>query len=274
MDIHHQLARSKMQASARGEQQKKQRAQDVPEFYSQWKADPSPHATSLALQHLDSTISSGVTSYAGGQADSPMVKSKARELAIDALHSYDPESGAALKSWVHSNLQGLRRYSEDARSPIKVPERVRLDLGAVNRAVREHVAENGYEPTDEHVADATNLSLKRIGYVRGFSRKQITEGQVAEAEESDEKSKLSEAGGYSDPSNWEGLWGQMIRRDMSETDRHIMDMSLGQGAHDAPLSVNDIAAKLNMSQSAVSKRRKHIADRFAEGLQYSQSTLA
>jgi hypothetical protein len=220
--------------------------------YELWDRTRSPEAMSEVLKHSRDVIEKGITTYSG--TDSPLMRSRARAIAAQAVGSYNPESKASLSSWIMTNLQGLTRYRQQT-SPIRVPERVQYELHAVNQANQELTDELGREPTMGELADKVGLSAKRIDYVRRFNRSIRTES-----------SYVDEEGGTYLPgvpdNSWENIWAEFVYHDLDSINKRIYDMRVREGK-----SVNDIAAKLNMSASAVSQRANKISDMLAEAEQ-------
>jgi hypothetical protein len=217
--------------------------------YSLWNRTRSPEAMDEILKHSRDIIEKGITTYSG--TDSPLMRSRARSIAAQAVNSYDPESKANLSSWIMTNLQGLTRYRQQV-SPIRVPERVQYELHAVNQAKQELYDDLGRDPTDIELADRTGLSTKRIDYVRRFNRSIRTESDYVD----------EEGGSYLPgvPDNsWENVWAEFVYHDLDPVNKKIYDMRVRKG-----MSVNDIAGKLNMSASAVSQRANKISDMLTE----------
>ena len=86
--------------------------------YAAWAANRTPENMKAVLDDLDTTINSEIQRFSGPK---PLLRSKARELAVKAVKAYDPASGAKLRSWVVTQLQPLSRYNNSLK-PIKVPE--------------------------------------------------------------------------------------------------------------------------------------------------------
>jgi hypothetical protein len=217
--------------------------------YSLWNRTRSPEAMDEILKHSRDVIEKGITTYSG--TDSPLMRSRARSIAAQAVKSYDPTAKASLSSWIMTNLQGLTRYRQQV-SPIRVPERVQYELHAVNQAAQELYDELGRDPTPVELADRTGLSSKRIDYVRRFNRSIRTESDY-----------VDEEGGTYLPgvpdNSWENVWAEFVYHDLDNINKKIYDMRVRKG-----MSVNDIAGKLNMSASAVSQRANKISDMLSE----------
>lgn len=237
----------------------KPKAKTADDYFVEWQKNPNPQTMGTILKQLDPVISSGLMTYVGSSDD--LTRSKAKKITIDAIKSYDPNKASSLKSWVMLNLQGLKRETMQA-SPIKTPEKARLDFNYLNRITDEFVEEHGRQPSDIELADESGLSVKRINYVRDLQRSSVTEGQVSEAEAADEATGYSPSTNFTD---WEQIWLDYVYHDLDPISKQIMDMRMGRNKYkDKPLSVQQIAKELKMTPSAVSQRSNKIADQIAK----------
>lgn len=236
---------------------------NLDEAYDKWSKDPSPHNMQLVVNKSKPVISAAMASYAGG--DNPILKGQAKRIVINSVKSYKPQDKSSLKSWMMLNLQGLRRHSSSL-TPIRAPERVKLDNYAISQAIHEHQALTGTDPTDQEIADRTGLSTKRIDYVRNMIRTSLSEGQYLDATASEGTPLHAPA---EEQSSWEDIWLEYVYHDLDPINKKIFDMRMRRGAYaDKQLGINDMAKELNMSAAAVSQRANRIADKIAAGYQY------
>ena len=126
--------------------------------YEKWKTEPTPENMATVIAELDPMINAEIHRYPGPK---PLLRGRARRLALDAVRSYDPASGAQLRSWVTTQLQPLSRYSNTLK-PIKLPEVAVRQAAEVHRLDRELADEMGHNPTDEELADHSGISVRRI----------------------------------------------------------------------------------------------------------------
>jgi len=222
---------------------------DHTEAFNQWKADPTPDTRGALLKSVSPVISTAIHSYA--PSGGPNIKSKARLMALKAFDSYDPAKGN-MKTHLLSQLRGLQRTQGQANQIIRIPERVVLD--------RQHLAETesrmqdelGRDPSDLEIANATGLSLKRIGHIRN-AKPGTNTGSIID-EEGEVFSPASSIPGASDNDD---AWAQMVYYDLDEVNQGVMDYTLGW--HGAPqLENREIAQRLGITPSAVSQRKAKI----------------
>lgn len=228
-----------------------------PEFqsaYSTWKSNPGPESNDVLLKSLQPIIDNAVKAYAGNA--SPIIKSKAKKIVIDSLPGYDPQ-GSKLKTYLFNQLQGLKRFSMQQGQIISVPEQVQLDHSNLKRTENELREQLGREPSTEELADAANLSVKRINYVRNL-KNPMSEGFVSRP------APNSEGTDYGDPSvvgasgkKDAAAWHDFVYGSLSPTDKLIMEHTMGLYGKGV-LSNEQIARKLGVSPAAVSIRKNKI----------------
>jgi DNA-directed RNA polymerase specialized sigma subunit len=231
----------------------------VDAIYTSWKKSPNPESMTNLLNNLQPTIDAAVRTY--GELNNPLIKSKAKQLAINAINSFDPNNKqkATLNSWVTLNLQGLQRY-KNTLSPIPVPERIRLDYSRIQKHKEDFFNERGRQPTQTELADATGLSVKRLDYVNKMIKPIANEGQYLEQPDDSDKHMPG-----IDTKEWQNIWLEYVYNDLDPVDKKIFDIRLKRGQYaNADISVNDLAKELNISPSAVSQRSNKIAEKLLQ----------
>jgi DNA-binding CsgD family transcriptional regulator len=227
-----------------------------PEFqnaYSTWKSNPSPESNDMMLKSLQPIIDNAVKTYAGDT--NPIIRSKAKKIVVDTLPGYDP-SGSKLKTYLFNQLQGLKRFSMQQGQIISVPEQVQLDYSNLSKREKELTEELGREPSTEELADASNLSLKRINYVRGL-KAPMSEGFVSRPAPNSDGSDYGEPAVVGSGKRDATAWHDFVYSSVGPTDKLIMEHSLGLYGKGV-LSNEQIARKLGVSPAAVSIRKNKI----------------
>lgn len=215
--------------------------------YTAWKADPTPDNLNATVRALDSTVNYAL--YATGDTTNPQLKYQARLFAADAVKSFDPNNGAQLGSWVSGQLQSLRRFKRENSGPVKVPERAQLDAWHLEKTRRKFLDDNGYDPDVKQLADASNISVKRIADVNRSTRPVVAQGAIEEVEQQ-HADYLDEAMEY-------------VYDESDTTDRKIIEHLTGYGGVTL-LAKNEIATKLGVSPSQVTRRSERIAMRLQD----------
>jgi DNA-directed RNA polymerase specialized sigma subunit len=228
-----------------------------PEFHDafrNFKARPGTGANTEILKALRPTLATGLKSF-GGPAANPMLRSRAKRLALDAVRTYDPEQ-AQLKTHVMNHLQGLNRYAARQGQLLSVPERVAIDRGHLEAAEAELRDTLGREPSSAEVADHTGLSVKRQAYVRGY-RPGFAEGQL----EAGAGGGDGEGGGWVGPAVAQAdptaARLEFLYHDLDPTNQAIVEHAYGLHGR-RQLRPGQIAQKLNLSPGAISQRSARI----------------
>lgn len=214
--------------------------------FESWKKDETPEGNASMLSAIDPIIQKGVSMYGGGE--SPLVRSKARKLAIQGLANYD-RGRSRLQSHLLNHLQGLRRISRKQHDIIGVPERVLLDNQKIHRHEQELRDRLGRDPSDAELADKAGVSTKRLKYVREW-QPGLTTGQLAASDPEASPGVRSLAENRT-------AWLEVVYDGLPPIDQKIMEWSLGLHGREK-LSNREIAEKLNRSAGAISQRKAKI----------------
>lgn len=214
-----------------------------------WQAKPTPENTSHLLKTINPVLTAAIRAY--GIQGSPTLHSRAKIMAIDAMKRYDPTK-AKLRTHLMVQLQGLRRHAAREQQVLSIPEQVALDIGHLRESENFLRDQLGRDPSDTELADHTNLSLKRIGYIRK-ARPSFSEGSFQRP--TDEGEDI-----YSPPiqtKNNVAQWHEFVYHDLAPVDQAIMESTIGM--HGKPvLSNQELARRLNISPGAVSQRKARI----------------
>jgi DNA-directed RNA polymerase specialized sigma subunit len=200
------------------------------------------------MESLQPTIDKGITSYANGNKK---LRTRANILATEALDKYDPKAGSSLNTWIFSNLRGLARFNAQRGTAVHIPENVRLDRGQVKRFVADYEAREGFEPSQQTIADSLEMSQKRVQKAMG--RTEVSESQA-----------LSDKGDLRATKSPQDMWADYVYHDLDEINQKVFEWTTGYGGVKR-LSKKDIARKLNITPAAVSIRVTKIMGKLAEG---------
>ena len=219
--------------------------------YEAWQLDPSPANMSKVLSSLDTTLNTEIQRYPGPR---PLLKGRAKVLAMDAVRKYDPTRGAQLRSWVVTNLQPLSRYGQQLR-PIHASEMAIRQAAEVNRVSEELADDLGREPTLDELADEIGLSKKRIQQVRNSVKATVSESVFTEGDDSGEGTKSSPG---VVPYDTLTTAKEMVYESLNTRDKQIYDWKIG--AHGKPVLPNRLIAKrLGVTPALISQRSQQMA---------------
>lgn len=221
--------------------------------FQTWQQSRTPENNTKLLSTLQPVIDTAVGSYASGNM-SPTIKSRAKLMALKAMDSYDPQKGN-VRTHLLSQMQSLRRLSAQEQNIISIPEQVGLDFQRMAESENELRDRIGRDPTDDELADHTNLSLRRIRKIRAFHQPLPESATTPESD--DETNDGGVASTVPGSNRGADAWMNFVHGDLSPTDQLIMDMALGRNGR-KHTSTQDIARKLNITPGAVSQRAAKI----------------
>lgn len=224
-------------------------------YYSEYLAQPNPKTTQALIQKLSPVITKAVKTY-GGDVNDPVLRAKAKVLAIEALNKYDPKK-AKLSSYLLVHLQALRRYSAKRNMIVSIPERLGMERQLLYRKEQELEDELGREPTDEELADALGISIKRIQKIRMLPSV-VSESTLLNVNTEDEESvydpevvDLRDSGKLA--------WRQVVYNSLDPRDKLIMEHTLGMNGKKI-LDGKQLARRLGVSEAYISQRKQKIQE--------------
>lgn len=225
-----------------------------PEYASEfgaWKKSPTPQTAGKLLTKLQPVLDSAVRNVSA--RPSPILHSKAKLLALDALQRYDPVK-AKLRSHLMVNLRSLNRAAQQ-ENIIHVPERVAMDNFRLRRGETELEDQLGRPPSDSELSDHLGMSRKRIGYVRGV-RPAYAEGQMMSSE-NEEGAPSSPATETRPSAGASKHLLDYVYQDLDPVDQLILEHSMGLHGKQV-LSGQQIAKRVGLSSGAISQRSARI----------------
>ena len=221
---------------------------ELPE-YDIWKEVPTPDNMANVVNALAPTINAEVHRYPGSK---PIMRGRAKTLAIKAIKSYDPAQGAKLRSWVVTQLQPLSRYNQQMR-PIRTSELAIRQAAEAHRVQQELSDTLGRDPSNEELADEIGLSVKRIKELRKRVKPTVYE-TAFETVDSEDPNSLP---GTVD-SNKMDTAEAIVYQSLSARDRMIYDMKVGRHGK-TTIPNHEIAKRLGVTPALISQRSASIA---------------
>ena len=218
--------------------------------FQNWQRARTPQYATVMLRHMAPTIEAGLKTY-GGNAPSPMLRSQAKQLALQALHTYDPAKGA-LNTHVMHSLQRLQRLQAKDANIIRIPERHMLQLQHLQAASDELEQALLRPPTTHELADHTGLSPAKIKKLRSTAFP-VAEGQFSGNDEEDD---FDSAPAVDQAPHMQAA--ELVYDDLTDpVDRLILEYGLGLHGQ-STLPAAKIAKRLHVTPSAISQRMQRI----------------
>lgn len=226
---------------------------DFDSVYGQWQTARTPDNNTKLLKTVQPIIDTALSSYVG-TTPSPSMRTRAKLMALKAMETYDPNRGN-VKTHLLSQMQSLRRALAKENNIISLPEQVGLDFQRLTESENQLRDQLGRDPTDDEIADATNLSTRRIQKIRAFHQPVAESATITENENDTYDGDI--ASSVPGANNAHNAWLNFVYEDLGPTDRLIMDMTLGRNGK-RRASGQEIAARLKLSPGAVSQRAAKI----------------
>lgn len=216
--------------------------------YEEWKLEPNPVKMKRVVDLLAPTIDYSLSSM--NAANDPIVRGEATLVAARAIRKYDPTKGANLRTHTANQLQQMYRIVRNLRDPIQIPERRQFEVYALHRHENDYMDKLGREPSTAELADFSGIPMDRIEKIR---RTPTVSSEARYASSADADSE----GDKQDPAIIKPDYLDDAMRytylSASPIDQKIFEHMTGyKGAKE--LTPADIAAKLDISQSQISRR--------------------
>lgn len=224
---------------------------DLNQAFDFWKKAPTQDNAARLVEAASPVLDRAMTTYAG--QGNPILKARAKSLAMKAFKTYDPRKGTKLRTHLMIQLQPLRRAAVHSTQLLHAPERMVYDRQAIDQATKDFSRTYQREPSDAELADKTGLSAQRIRRVRQRMLPVATTGQFGE--------EVDVPVSAIKPSD---IWLEYVYHELQPADKNILDWRLGRHGRER-LSNNDIAKRLGLSPAAVSQRTARIIARLQEG---------
>jgi len=230
--------------------------EDATKAYADWAVDPTPANMSRIIKALSPLLTGEINRYPG---DNYILRGHAKKLAVNAVKTYNPASGAKLTSWVVTQLQPLSRIGRKSQQLVNTSELSYRQFAQLNEAAKEFRDEEGRDPTDEELADVVGISTKRIQQVRKMNPVVRSVGQLEDYSGGDDEMDFSmpaveDLG--ADPALNTAV--EAVYDSADERDRVILEHKMGRGGKEL-LSNQDIAKRLGVSPGLVSQRSLNLA---------------
>jgi DNA-directed RNA polymerase specialized sigma subunit len=216
-------------------------------LWKKWKASKSPNDLSALFRRLDPLIQSNVNKYSAAPIPRSALEGEAKKWALKAFESFDPKHGVKLSTHVSNYLMKLYRYTVQHQNVGRIPEHRALQINSYKSGLTQLQDKLGRPPTTHELADHLSWPLKHVNEMQNSLRQDIA-ASTGMGEEGTEKFsphlEVINLGYHS----------------LTPEEQMIFDYTTGM--HGKPkLAPGEIATKMKMSNSKVSKLRNSIAQK-------------
>lgn len=222
------------------------------ELWEAYKANPGPHTLQPLMRQLDPVLQNEINKWTGALAR-PVLETKARNLTLEAIKTYNPNAGAALATHVVNRLQKLSRDVYTHQDAVRLPEYKKLKVHSYVRAERELTDTYGREPTHQEMADHLAWSPKMLSEVQKSLQPELLASQDMGA------------GLFESPSAWGNASSNglidFVYHDLAPVDKLIFEHSTGYSGK--PIYNNTQLRKATgLTQGQLSYHKKKVIEQF------------
>jgi DNA-directed RNA polymerase specialized sigma subunit len=240
--------------------QTKRKADEI-SLWQRWK-DSGEQATHLQplLKLYEPVIAQKVRAWKPPNVPESAFKAELQTHTIKAFQTYDPSRGAALNTHVEARLPKAMRYGNRGANVAYIPEEQARQIGRLRKAQDELSEELGRDPTHSEIADHIGMPMKRVTTILKAVRKDIPMGRSG-GEDYDYTGGAERAGhGFEEQQI--ALASTILPQIFPNKPHHvaIFNHVFGTNDHTQIASTGELAKKLNISQSQVSRMKTQVGE--------------
>ncbi|MEM5852972.1 MAG: sigma-70 domain-containing protein [Candidatus Aenigmatarchaeota archaeon] len=230
-------------------------------LWKEWRRTGDEEKLEELMNSLRPLIMTAVNKWKGNLPQD-ILTFQAENLALKALHTYDPKKKVALSTHVMNNLLPLSRFVYTHQNIGRIPSEVRIaKINTLKTAIEEFQAKYGRYPNAEELSDTLGMSPKQIQKFFKELHPDLLESYA-----------IAPIAVKMDPQT-EMIVDQFYSS-LSPIDKFIFEHSVGY-KNKKKLTIREIATKLNKSTYEVLQRREEIARKLSEFIeQYEKAGIS
>lgn len=216
------------------------------QLWHQWKqGGENPEDMKPLLDSFRGLIRSRSNKFAGNVELPPAaIHAEFTRQAVAAFKTYDPSRGAALGSWVGTNLQKGNRFIATYQNTARIGEHRHYKVGQYQNAYATLDDQLGREPTNQELSEHLGWHPKEVTRMGAEIRK----SHIETAFEGDPTSVF--------PSR-EAEVLKLVKYQLGPEEQLVYEYTIGEGGK-PQLKPGEIAKQLKMSPSKVTRIRANI----------------
>ena len=219
------------------------------EMWHAWKkAGEHPDKLVPLLSSLQPIIQHHVNIYAGHvPIPTAAIEAEVTKHVIKGLHTYDPDRGAQLSTWLHSQARGVRRFVTANQNLARIPEERSYRIGDYDRAYSHLSEQLDRAPTAHEIADNMKVPVKQVQKLANERHKNLIASLA-----SSEDPFIEET-----PRSREVL--RLIEYELTPTELQVFEHLTGRNGKNKTKSTSEIARRLGWNDSKVSQVKDAIS---------------
>lgn len=218
-------------------------------LWREWNKNPGPHTLKPLMNALKPVMMSEVRRWQGN-IPTAKLEIEAQRLTLQAIKTYNPNSGTALNTHVTNRLKKLSRPVYKNQDLARLPENNKLLTQTLYKGKTRLSEELGREPSIHELQEELGWSAKKINKVQRLVVDEFVESQDLGTDTFGD----DEIGTIDDPII------DYVYYDLSPTDKAVFEMTTGYN-RSSRLSNAQITKQLNITPSQLAYRRKQIVEK-------------
>lgn len=234
------------------------RAEEV-DMIRRWQQDPTPQNMRPIMQQYTPLLKQKAIQWKAPGVDESAFHTKGQNLLVEAIKTYNPEAGAAPRTWIEHKLQPLKRFNIQQQNMRLIPEAKAERIGDVQTGTDFLKEELGREPTPQEIVDHLNPQLSPRQQLTPLKVQQIQQAQIKDLSESSFESDM-----VPNAISRERQIVSMLRPTLKPEQQEVYDYLYGQNGKPQVTSTSQLARLLKKSPPQVSRLRTAILKKYKE----------
>ena len=230
------------------------------QLFYKWKQTGDNNIKLELINSLSPIIYQQVHKFKGSGLPETALRLETKRIISDALETYDPTK-SQLNTHVINYGKKLSRFVQNYQNVGKIPEpRLRM-VGLYNTVYDNINADKGREPTVPELADAMSVPSIEIERLQTELRSDLGMPDVGAGVEEDSFLDLTQ---FTDLKFHERQIIEFVYYDSDPIDKKVIEYIFGLGGVIPLKSDKEIAFKLNLTPSALKRRKTKLGKRLTE----------
>jgi DNA-directed RNA polymerase specialized sigma subunit len=234
-----------------GIEKRSARDQQHLEYWQTWKAEPSKENIKPLIKEFQPTFNAKLREWKAPNTQEAAFRADLMSHTIKAFESYDPNRGASLSTHVNNYLKKAKRFNTRNQNVAYIPEEKAQWIGPIDTARDKLYEDLGRHPTHEEIAGEVGIKPKLVKEIQGMRYADVRGSAF-----------------QSDPLGHTGSRDQevisLLRHELNEKEKPVYDYVYGQNGKPKIESTGEIAKRLGMSPSQVSRIKNSIGAKYKQ----------
>jgi DNA-directed RNA polymerase specialized sigma subunit len=242
------------------QQRNQQKREETQQLWHDWhNGGRKPEHLEPMIQNFQGLIGAKVKEWKPPAIPKSAFEAELTKHVIKAIEGYNPDRGASLNTHVNYRIQKAKRYMVQQQNLARIPEAQAYRIGAIQRAQDELSEQFGRAPTHAEIAGHMMENDERG---RKFTAKQV--GTIVKAMRRDIPSSMWESDPEPQQVRREHEILPLMRDALTPQEQQVFDHIYGHNGTPVISSTGQLATRLGISQSQVSRIKSSIATKYKQ----------